>query len=284
MTQKEKREFLIQALRVNARFERNYTTVINSVLTNRISSLISDIKDNGLARAIASFRDMLILPGLEAKLRLLIKDVASYHARVNYRLIRREIAQKGFGVNEEWLARVMDLLRKDLLQYSVIRVTETFKEYLLARYEQGIKEGLSEEDLIKLIREELPGLMYSQAQRIARTEVNRSTNAARKVVAQSFDFEMQKEWVSAQDMRTRGTSPKDKADHLHMNGQTVNLEDAFVDPRNGHSLDFPSAPGGKPEDTVNCRCQMVTVAKRDKRGNLIRKPSLLDTVGVPVNS
>jgi hypothetical protein len=223
---------------------------------------------------------MIMIPGLEERLMRMLRDVASYHARVNYRFIRRDIAQKGFGVNEEWLNEVIKLLRRDLLQHSVLKVTDTFKEYLLSRYEKAIKDGLGEEDFIKLIREEMPDLIYSQVQRIVRTEVNRTTNAARKVVAESFDFEMVKEWVSARDFRTRGRNPKDKADHYHMNGQTVNLEEMFRDPKSGSMLDFPSAPGGKPEDVINCRCQAVTVAKRDSMGNLIRKPRQVERVPV----
>lgn len=278
MNDKQKRDFIAEARRVNARFEKKHKKKIQAALNKTVSSLIGTVNEDGIRQAIFELQTTLISEHIGAPLIALIREVGLYHAKVNYRFIRTEIAQKGFGVNLNWLQDIMNILRDTLLRLSTIKVTETLREHLLKLYEQAIKEGMSEQQFIELIKEDR--FTDVQAQRIVRTEVNRATNAARKVTADFFEFEMSKEWVSHRDMRTRGTSPKDKKDHYHMNGQVVNLEGQFKDPKSGENIDFPSAPGATAAMTINCRCQMVTVPKRDENGRLIGRRNILR--GVPL--
>lgn len=280
MNGNEKRKYLRESQRVNSRFERKYSPIIQNALDKTVSSLIGTVKERGLRTAINDLQMTLINEHLASPLMMLLREVGLYHAKVNYRFIRAEIAQKRFGVNEMWLQDIMNILRDTLLRLSIIKVTETLRNHLLLMFENAIRDGLSEDEFIELIKGDT--FTRSQAQRIVRTETNRATNAGRKVVADFFEYEMVKEWVSFQDFRTRGRNPKDKKDHYHMNRQTVNLEDKFKDPKTGETIDFPSAPGASAAMVINCRCQMVTVPKRDENGRLIKKPTAMRMQGVPL--
>ena len=85
---------------------------------------------------------------------------------------------------------------------------------------------------------------------------------------------MEKEWISAEDARTRGFENTQGFDHYHMNGVKVGEKEKFVLNSNKYGqdlLEFPGDPKGKAGNLVNCRCTIALVPKRDDDGNLIRK-------------
>ena len=142
-------------------------------------------------------------------------------------------------------------------------------EALMKVLEEGLADGLGEYEMIKLIRERDISLV--QSQRIVRTEVNIAANTGVKVSAESFNLVMQKEWISHQDMRTRGRLPEDRKDHYHMDGQVVNMDAKFIDPRSKEEVEHPSDPKASAAMVINCRCTFAPTPKRDKQGRLIKK-------------
>lgn len=96
------------------------------------------------------------------------------------------------------------------------------------------------------------GVAY-EAERILRTEVNRSYNLAafgqQEALARDVPG-LQKMWQATGDIRTRDT-------HLLAHGQVVLVNEFF---RVGFSdLMFPLDPSGPPGEVINCRCRSVTV-------------------------
>ena len=88
---------------------------------------------------------------------------------------------------------------------------------------------------------------------------------------------MLKEWIAINDSRTRGVNGKDHADHIHLDGVTIDFDDYFTDPKNGVRLFQPGDPkaiGSKrsvASTVINCRCNLALKPKRDERGRLIPK-------------
>ena len=74
------------------------------------------------------------------------------------------------------------------------------------------------------------------------------------IVAGLTGLKLQKEWVSAQDERTR-QSPPDEFDHVEADGQVVGMKDAFT--VGGEQLMFPGDPGASAGNLINCRCSVV---------------------------
>jgi hypothetical protein len=56
-----------------------------------------------------------------------------------------------------------------------------------------------------------------------------------------------------------------------LDGHRIDIEDVFIDPRNGDQLRFPGDPLASAASTINCRCSLALLAKRDANGRLIPK-------------
>lgn len=281
MNAADRRKYQREYSQINGKFNRKWQPKIFKAVNELVSSLIEDIKANGVQAATYNLTITAINDKLYKPVESLYKDVGLFHAKRNYRFIRSEINQKGFSFrNEQWVNMIIQYLRDNLLQYAVIKPTETLRNQLLKLIEQGVSDGLGEYEIIKLIQDS--GFANNQTQRIVRTEVNRAANTGNYLSAQSFEYEMVKEWIAHRDARTRGRKPKDKFDHYHMDGNTVGLEEDFKDPKSGENIAYPSAPGASAGMVINCRCSMATVPKRDENDRLIRKPNRNILTGVPI--
>lgn len=116
--------------------------------------------------------------------------------------------------------------------------------------QQGVDLGLSERETGQLLRTQAPMLSASRAQTIARTETHAAANYAVQESFLSTGIEARREWVSAEDERTR-------EDHIEANGQIVGLNEPF---KVGNSeLMYPGDPSGDAEQVINCRCVAVYV-------------------------
>jgi SPP1 gp7 family putative phage head morphogenesis protein len=149
------------------------------------------------------------------------------------------------GVN----AVMTDYARRYGLE-KVTQISRTTINQLKNVIQTGIEEGLSERNLSKLIRERAPIIASSRAQTIARTETHAAANFAIQESAKSAEIEARREWVSAENERTRES-------HSQANGQIVGMNEPFnVD---GEDLMYPGDPSGSPENVINCRCAVVFV-------------------------
>ncbi len=174
-----------------------------------------------------------------------------------------------FGFNPTWTKFIVDYLNRFLIEKITFEVSRTTRDELLKVLNQAITEGWSIDETVKRI-ESLP-FTKMQAARIVRTEVNRAANVGAKAQSSTFAFEQNKEWISAEDNRVRGLRPSDHANHVVLDGVTINEGDVFVDIRNGDRLEFPGDPRASAASTINCRCSVAYVAKRNAEGRLIPK-------------
>lgn len=112
-----------------------------------------------------------------------------------------------------------------------------------------------------------------QLLRIARTETTAAAGYASDSASSTSGIVLEKVWVSATDSRTR-VIPEDQYDHLNLNGVRVDDGQPFkVAVRNGgfELLRFPGDPSASAGNTINCRCSVVKVPKRDANGNIMRR-------------
>ena len=86
--------------------------------------------------------------------------------------------------------------------------------------------------------------------RIARTETTRIENSGRLDAikhGEDMGLELKKQWISVIDSRTRDR-------HLHLNMKTVDIDKSFA-----YGLKYPGDPHAPANQTINCRCTMVSV-------------------------
>lgn len=85
--------------------------------------------------------------------------------------------------------------------------------------------------------------------RVARTETTRIENSGRIDAfkhGEDMGLELRKQWISTIDSRTRDR-------HLELNMKSVDLDKSFA-----YGLKYPGDPHAPANQTINCRCTVVT--------------------------
>jgi len=267
MTNKERTDWAKKFHRTNVKFGKQFYPKVKRQLDKVVSSLIGTIKRRGPRQTLVDLRTKLWSDDLAKPISDIYKKVGVYYANETYKQIRREIAQKGIGRDEAWVKFIQEELQKTLLQYAVVRTSETLRNHLILVLQNAIAKELTVDEIVKLFQDS--GFTAMQAERIIRTEVGRAANTGVKAAAENFNYEMVKEWIAFRDSRTRGFKPEQPKDHYHMDGQVVDFYDNFTDPRSGEQIEYPLAPGGSAGMVINCRCSYIVVPKRDSRGRLV---------------
>lgn len=91
------------------------------------------------------------------------------------------------------------------------------------------------------------------AERIIRTEVNRSFNVSNFAQMQEVEEvtpDARKRWNATGDMRTRDP-------HINAHGQLQPISKPFI--VGGEKLMYPLDPAGSAKNTINCRCRMTVI-------------------------
>jgi hypothetical protein len=281
MNNQERRTYSSEFERINRKFEAKWFPKVEKTLKGKVSSLINIVKARGVQAGMDALAVDLINKDLHDTVKDLYLEVGLRHARKTYRHIKQDVGRKsyasqvetkGFGFNADWAAFILNYLQEFLTSKITFDVNATTREKLLEVLQQGVADGLSIEEMVNQL-EDLPFIPFQTA-RIVRTEINRAANVGTMAAVDTSEYEMNKEWISAHDRRTRGnpmTGQNDHADHWNMNGLVVGYEEKFTDTRSKTQLSFPGDPEAGAADTVNCRCSVAPIAKRDQNGRLIPK-------------
>ena len=267
-------------MNLNKKYESLFFPKVHKTIQKKFDETISIVEDLGVNAAIAALTNDLTNPELTATIQQLYSTVGVRYANKTTRELKQkerkafildiELKEGGAsGFNSEWVTWIQNYLRTHLIENITFNVNATTKEFLLGVLNKSISEGLGVDETVRLL--EGSGFSEMQSARIVRTEVNTATNAGTLAAGETYEYQMQKEWIAVHDNRTRGVNPKDHASHIGLDGTVIDFEDVFIDPRNGDRLRSPGDPKASAESTINCRCQMSLKPKRDSRGRLIPK-------------
>jgi len=139
---------------------------------------------------------------------------------------------------------------------------------------EGFEQGESIPQLAARVRGSA-GLTAKTATLVARTQVLDASNAGSMATARASGLEMQKEWMSAEDLRVRPA-------HAAANGQKVDLAAKFN--VGGFECDRPHDPILPPELRYSCRCTtgylMAEAQVRQGQRDAEPEPPLPGTSGV----
>ena len=165
------------------------------------------------------------------------------------KLARAYLGSKVAGFSKNVLSTKTDQLRRELTA--------------------GFKAGEGIRKLTQRVQGVYGSVLNGQydALRIARTETVAASNAGSMMGYETSGVVNEKGWLSNRDQRRRGADPDDKADHWHMNGQRVKMDEAFVDHRTNARMMQPgdTSLGAGAEDVVMCRCTMVPYTTATRR-------------------
>lgn len=290
MNRTERKQYIRQTELINRRFELKFKPAIQKAIKSQISSLIKHLKENGNVNGWNEISN----PELSAAVERLYKQVGVFYANKETRQLKKAegrkdieivMEQKGFGFNAIWVNEILNYFRLHLVEHITFGAVQTMREYFLPIISKAISEGTPFEEIAREIEEK--GFEKWQAARIVRTEVNSAANVGTMAAGKTYEYETNKEWISASDMRVRGHDPKDHANHVRLDGKVVDYNEPFIDPVSGVKLMQPGDPKAigtrrdKAATIINCRCTHVLIAKRDANDRLIPKTGVKAEMGWP---
>lgn len=227
---------------------------------------------NWAATRVANNEPWQDLPtkGIRATLRALHESAGLPMAMEEWRRLKRKVGRKAFENPEDkmrWM--INEYYRRNLLNSAVTPITDTTRKQISQIMEQANNEGWGAKKTAAAIRKSTD-LTKTRAALIARTESTKAANAGKMMAAAELDINVVKEWVSANDIRTRRI-PRDQYDHLHMDGRQVPYGGFFVVPstKTLDAMQYPGDPNGSAGNVCNCRCTVVFQPVQDGLGNYV---------------
>lgn len=262
MTSAQTQEYWQQFHRFQMSRERFFAPKINSALKQQIQDFIQAYKrTEGIPENFVT-----IVPIVQA-IKPIYYDAARVYGAKVLAYLPKQKARMPIGYNEMIIRLVEEYFSMDFLN-TAQEITDTTKRDIANVLQQGFITGISFDEIVAILTS--PQMTAIRARLIARTETVTAANFGANAAAQSTGLQLQKVWISAQDNRTRRI-PRDKYDHLHMNGVTLQMQDLFN--VNGELLQYPGdrKNGAGAGNICNCRCTHAFIPIRDN-GRLVRNP------------
>ena len=143
-------------------------------------------------------------------------------------------------------------------QLILSNITQSLANRISKAIETGRADNLTLQQIAKSVSDKFLPISRSRAALIARTETHNAASFANNSyhlqVQKDLGTKMLKQWVSANDARTRPT-------HASASGQTVDMDEDFI--VGGVPMKFAGDSKGGAKNVVNCRCVIVYVDERD---------------------
>jgi uncharacterized protein with gpF-like domain len=162
----------------------------------------------------------------------------------------------GYRIKDIEFSPFDEFIRAWVATYGAKRIddrTKTTQGMLAKLVQQAIDEGMGVAKAQALIRSRFTDMSKIRAERIARTEIVSASNLGSIEAARSTGLNLQKNWLSTRDARTREAHAGADGDIAELNG-TFTLYDNTGNP---HELQYPGDINAPAELVINCRCTVT---------------------------
>jgi hypothetical protein len=139
----------------------------------------------------------------------------------------------------------LDYIGLEMIRRRITSVAETTRQQIVNQITRGQQAGEGVDEIAKRIAGNVGIISRQRGALIARTETHGAANYGADGAARATGLKLRKEWVAAEDERTR-------PDHDQANGQIVDMDQAFD--VGGEALMYPGDPAGSAGNIINCRC------------------------------
>jgi SPP1 gp7 family putative phage head morphogenesis protein len=153
------------------------------------------------------------------------------------------VERKDFATTVNRLA--LRYITLEAVRRRIVGISETTRATIVDQVARGFQAGLGQDGVARLIRRAVPEIARYRSAMIARTETHSAAGYGAQGAAQETGLGLNKQWVSAEDERTRET-------HSELDGTIVPMDDFFE--VGGFQAQFPGDPALPPEESINCRC------------------------------
>lgn len=187
------------------------------------------------------------------------------------RQIKRNLKKSASEEDNRLIWSINKYFQEHLLEKAVVHITETTKKQIHRVMMEANEKGWGMDKTVRALKE--TDITKARAELIVRTETMKAANVGAMIAAADMGIEVQKQWISAQDNRTRRI-PRNQYDHLHMNGVVKDYNQPFIVPstKTLDAMQYPGDPSGSAGNVCNCRCTVAFIPLR----NADRKPILTD--------
>lgn len=135
----------------------------------------------------------------------------------------------------------------EMIRRRITSVTETTRQQIINQITAGQNAGEGIAAIAKRISDNVGIISRQRGALIARTETHGAANYGADGAARATGLKLRKEWVAAEDERTR-------VEHAEADGQIVDMDQAFQ--VGGEMLMYPGDPDGSAGNVINCRCSI----------------------------
>lgn len=195
-------------------------------------------------------REVMMPRGFQDRMTATYRQMAEASIAAFGQRILQQGKHAGLVLERKDFASIMLDIALDYIQQEAIRrrirdVTETTRRQIIHAVDGAYQDGVGVGELARNIRPLIPQLASFRADMIARTETHGAANYGSNEAARETGLPLKREWLAAQDERTRET-------HAAANGQIVGMDNPFE--VGNDTLMYPGDPEGTPEEVINCRC------------------------------
>lgn len=277
MNKAQRIEYSLKYAAQSKRIERKFMGRVFEALEWQVEQALPIIKARGPEMAKGQIDMMVLNEKIEPVLTDLNVLAGLFFANKGLREINKAVRMRtkaaSFGFNAEWAEDIIAYFKLHLLEKAVYPISQTTRDQILAVLEQGQREGWGYERIADALRD--PKMLLWRARMIVRTETLFASDIGRKLAADKSEYETGKEWIAANDHRTRHS-------HRAVDGEVIAQDAKFaVTIYKGNlpvGVDMMTGPGdinASPGNVINCRCTAALVPLRDENGKLIPKQQLV---------
>ncbi len=223
------------------RLEREFRSRIASEIDRAIREMVEVYRFTGEVPPDADHLERLT----EIYQSMAIASMVTFGSRIveQGKSLGHRLETKDFAQTMTLLA--LRYISNETIRQRITSVSETTRNRIVSAVRRGYEEGEAVPTIADRILEQARQVSIIRAVTIARTETHSAANYGSQAAAKETGLPLSKEWISAEDSRTRAT-------HDRANGQIVPMDSPFR--VGGARLMFPGDPDGPPDETINCRC------------------------------
>lgn len=238
---------------IQNRLIKMFVPKVYAALQSQIHEAIHIIRAKGLQAAQGNINGSILNKEIGAVITHL------YEAAAKLAIRKYKPNVKAFGVNQQFIDEVIAHFKKYLLENVIVPISQTTIDHIETVLQQAIANGWGVDRTVNELEDS--AITKRRARMIVRTETVKSTNFTQLAAADNEDYEMEKQWISIEDNRTRRSHS-----HHGVDGERQDLDQPY-----SNGLMHPGDPKGSAAEVINCRCTQGFFAKRDLAGNLIPK-------------
>lgn len=254
-------------------FETRFTPVMYKAIRSQIKAFIEVMKESGVSAAQRELDKIVINGEVYKAVERLYKVVGVDAANSKYKEIMDQAPQKGFGFNQEWAESIINYFRLYLLQKAVVPISETTREQIRQVLIDGEQNGWGTDEIARRLLES--ELTLWRARMIVRTESAKAAFYGRKLGRDKTPYKTVREWIAADDHRTRHSHRVVDGLKVEDNGKfsvPVYKRVGKVDIQIGVDLmEGPGDPRASKGNIINCRCTEGDRIVFDNEDNAIMK-------------